>query len=204
MFTRMATRAAVLALLTATTLTARQPVAPTLAIVGATVIDGNGGAPHSDATVIVSGGKITAIGARAAIQVPQGATVIDAKGKYVTPGLVDTNVHLSLYGGVADRYETLAKYNPRQREIVLEAAQLQLRYGVPTGRDSYGVLPPLVAVRDHIAAGKALGPRILAAGNIVGWGGPYSVSFSLIREQGLTLFQEQMNDEISQGAGEDL
>ena len=47
-------------------------------------------------------------------------------------------------------------------------------------------------------------PRILAAGNIVGWGGPYSISFSLIREQGLTLFQEQMNDEISQGAGEDL
>jgi hypothetical protein len=51
-------------------------------------------------------------------------------------------------------------------------------------------------------------PRVgrgkLAAGNIVGWGGPYSVSFSLIREQGLTLFQEQVNDEISQGAGEDL
>ncbi len=30
------------------------------------------------------------------------------------------------------------------------------------------------------------------------------MSFSLIREQALTLFQEQMNDEISQGAGEDL
>ena len=63
---------------------------------------------------------------------------------------------------------------------------------------------PLVAVRDRIAAGSAVGPRILAAGNIVGWGGPYSVSFSLIREQGLTLFQEQMNDEVSQGVGEDL
>ena len=50
----------------------------------------------------------------------------------------------------------------------------------------------------------SIGPRILAAGNIVGWGGPYSISFSLIREQGLTLFQEQVNDEISQGAGEDL
>ena len=41
--------------------------------------------------------------------------------------------------------------------------------------------------------------RILAAGNIVGWGGPYSVSFSLIRETGLTLFQEQMNDQVAQG-----
>ena len=73
-----------------------------------------------------------------------------------------------------------------------------------TVRDSYGLLMPLVAVRDDIAAGRAIGPRILAAGNIVGWGGPYSVSFSLTREQGLTLFQEQVNDEITQGAGEDL
>ena len=59
-------------------------------------------------------------------------------------------------------------------------------------------------MRDQIASGAAIGPRILAAGNIVGWGGPYSISFSLIREQGLTLFQEQVNDEVSQGVGEDL
>jgi hypothetical protein len=66
------------------------------------------------------------------------------------------------------------------------------------------VLPPLVAVRDAIAARRAVGPRILAAGNIVGWGGPYSISFSLTREGSLTPFQEQVNDEISQGVGEDL
>ena len=79
-----------------------------------------------------------------------------------------------------------------------------MKYGVTTVRDSYGVLPPLVAVRDEIAAARLIGPRILAAGNIVGWGGPYSVSFSLIREQALTLFQEQVNDEIAQGVGENL
>ncbi|MGH9200250.1 MAG: amidohydrolase family protein [Vicinamibacterales bacterium] len=205
MSTRLAPLVTGLVLISSTpALPARQNAGSALAIVGGTVIDGHGGSPISDATVIVSGGKITAVGSRGSIQLPQGATVIDAKGKYVTPGLIDTNVHLSLYGGVADRYETLAKYHPRQREIVLEAAQLQLKYGVTTVRDSYGVLPPLVAVRDDIAAGKAIGARILAAGNIVGWGGPYSVSFSLIREQALTLFQEQVNDEISQGAGEDL
>jgi imidazolonepropionase-like amidohydrolase len=176
----------------------------TIAITGVTVIDGRGGAPLADATVIVSDGKIAAVGAAATVHAPAGATVIDGKGKFVTPGLVDTNVHLSLYGGMADRYETLAKYHSRQKEIVLEAAQNELKYGVTTVRDSYGLLMPLVAVRDDIAAGRAIGPRILAAGNIVGWGGPYSVSFSLTREQGLTLFQEQINDEITQGAGEDL
>ncbi len=177
---------------------------PVLAITGGTLIDGTGGAPLSDAVVVVSGGRITAAGPRASVLVPPGATIIDAAGKFVAPGFVDTNVHLSLYGGVADRYETLAKYHPRQKEIVLEAAQLQLKWGVTTVRDSYGLLMPLVAVRDQIAAGGAIGPRILAAGNIVGWGGPYSISFSLIKEQGLTLFQEQVNDEVSQGAGEDL
>jgi imidazolonepropionase-like amidohydrolase len=173
------------------------------AIVGATVIDGNGSA-IADGVIVIRDGAIAAVGPRAAVTIPAGATVEDAKGKYVVPGLVDTNVHLSLYGGINERYETLAKYHPRQRDIVLEAAQLQLKHGVTTVRDSYGVLPPLVAVRDRIAARQATGPRILAAGNIVGWGGPYSISFSLIREQGLTLFQEQINEEISQGVGEDL
>jgi imidazolonepropionase-like amidohydrolase len=103
-----------------------------------------------------------------------------------------------------DRYETLVRYHDRQHDIVLEAAQTQLAYGITTVRDSYGMLRPLVAVRDRIAAGATVGPRILAAGNIVGWSGPYSISFSLTRANGLTLFQEQMNDEIAQGAGEEL
>jgi len=196
-------------LLIASSLTARSAglhsqSAGVTAITGGTLIDGNGGAAMADAVVVISNGRITAAGPRGSVTVPQGATVIDAAGKFIVPGLVDTNVHLSLYGGIGERYETLAKYHPRQQEIVLEAAQLQLKHGVTTVRDSYGLLRPLAAVRDRIAAGEAIGPRILAAGNIVGWGGPYSVSFSLIREQGLTLFQEQMNDEVSQGAGEDL
>src|SRR6266508_3143892 len=175
-----------------------------LAIVGCTVIDGNGGPPLPDSVVVVRGSRISAVGPRASVRIPDGATVIDAKGGYTLPGFIDTNVHLSLYGGVRDRYETLVRYHSRQNEIVLEAAQLQLKYGVTTVRDSYGMLTPLVQTRDAIARGEAVGARILAAGNILGWGGPYSVSFSLIPERDLTLFQEQMNDAITQGGGEDL
>jgi imidazolonepropionase-like amidohydrolase len=175
-----------------------------LAIVGATLIDGNGGAPLRDAAIIVSDGRITAVGPHASVAVPAGAQRIDAAGQFAVPGFFDTNVHLSLYGGMNDRYETLVRYHDRQPEIVLEAAQIQLKHGITTVRDSYGMLRPLVATRDRIAAGAAIGPRILAAGNIVGWNGPYSISFSLTRTQSLTLFQEQMNDEIAQGAGEEL
>ena len=137
-----------------------------------------------DAVVVVTGDRITAAGARASVTVPAGATVIDGTGQFVVPGFFDTNVHLSLYGGVNDRYETLVRYHSRQAEIVLEAAQLQLKHGVTTVRDSYGVLPALVETRERIAKGQAVGVSILAAGNIVGWGGPYSVSFSLIRGAG--------------------
>ena len=175
-----------------------------LALTGATVIDGNGGAPLRDAVILVSGSRISAIGPRASVPIPAGATIVDATGRYIVPGFIDTNVHLSLYGGLRDRYETLAKYHSRQNDIVLEAAQLELRHGVTTVRDSYGLLLPLTQVRDAIARGEATGARILAAGNIVGWGGPYSVSFNLVPQKDLTRFQEEMNDAVSQGAGEEL
>lgn len=177
---------------------------PAIAIVGATVIDGNGGPELADGSVVITGNRVTAVGPRSSTAVPAGAQTIDGGGQFVVPGFIDTNVHLSLYGGMNDRYETLVRYHDRQQDIVLEAAQTHLSYGITTVRDSYGMLRPLVAVRDRIAAGGAVGPRILAAGNIVGWSGPYSISFSLTRPGGLTLFQEQMNDEIAQGAGEEL
>src|SRR5439155_19335515 len=170
---------------------------------GAQVVDGKGGAVRADASIVASGSKIVAVGPRASVNIPAGARVVDGRGKWVVPGFVDTNVHLSLYGGMNDRYETLVRYSSQQNDIVLEAAQIDLRYGITTVRDSYGMLVPLTSVRDRINAGLAIGPRILAAGNIVGWGGPYSVSFSLTRTNALTLFQEQMNDAITQGVGEE-
>jgi imidazolonepropionase-like amidohydrolase len=143
-------------------------VAQDVAIVGATLIDGKGGPPVRNSIVVVRDQRIAAAGPHASTRTPAGATVIDGGGRFVIPGLIETNVHLSLYGGQRDRYETLAKYYSRQDEIVLEAAQIQLRYGVTTVRDSYGVLAPPTRVRASIAQGQAVGARILAAGNIVG------------------------------------
>ncbi len=173
------------------------------AIVGGTVVDGNGGSPIADAVILIDGARITAVGPRGSVAIPADARQIDAHGQWIMPGMIDTNVHLSLYGGQNDRYETMVRYQPREAEIVLEAAQIDLSYGVTTVRDSYGALPALTKVRDAIARGDAVGARILAAGNILGWSGPYSFSFSRVMGQ-LTLFQEQMNDYIAQGGGEEL
>jgi imidazolonepropionase-like amidohydrolase len=185
-------------------LTAGLPVAAdgqeVIAIVGATIIDGNGGPPLQNGTIVWTGNRITAVGPRSAVSVPGNARVIDGSGKYVTPGFIDSNVHLSLYGAG----ETAVRYFDRNTNLTLEAAQMQLKHGFTTVRDSYGSLLPLMQIRDAIARGDTVGPRMLVAGNIVGWGGPYSVSFSLRRQQDLTLFQEQFNDFITQGSGEEL
>jgi len=177
--------------------------APTTAIVGGTLIDGTGNAAVADAVVLVQGNRIIAAGPRASVTIPSDATRVDAAGRWIIPGMIDTNVHLSLYGGQNDRYETMVRYQPRDAEIVLEAAQIDLSYGITTVRDSYGALQPLTKVRDMINRGDRVGTRILAAGNIVGWSGPYSFSFSRVTSP-LTLFQEQMNDYIAQDAGEEL
>ena len=169
-----------------------------VAIVGATIIDGNGSAPVRDATIVVRSKRITALGPRASVQVPKGARVVEATGKFVTPGFIDTNVHLSLY----NNGESMVRYEDRFLDLVTEAAQTELKYGITTVRDSYGALLPLIAVRDSIARGKLIGPRMLVAGNIVGWGGPRSPLFS--NATPTTFFDERMMDFIAQGSGEEL
>jgi imidazolonepropionase-like amidohydrolase len=169
-----------------------------VALVGATLIDGNGGAPVRDVTIIVRGKRITEIGTRANVTVPRGARVIDAAGKFATPGFIDTNVHISLY----NNGESMVRYEERFTELVIETAQLVLKHGITTVRDSYGALLPLIAVRDSINRGQLIGPRILVAGNIVGWGGPKSPLFS--NASPTTYFDELMMDFITQGSGEEL
>ncbi len=70
------------------------PGVPT-AIVGATVYDGEGGR-IDNGTVLLADGKVVGIG-DAGLAVPAGATVIDGKGKWVTPGVIDVHSHLGDY-----------------------------------------------------------------------------------------------------------
>ena len=171
-----------------------------IAIVGATVIDGRGGAPLADAVVIITGRRITAVGSRTGVTIPKGARIITATGKFLVPGFIDTNVHMSMYS----RLESLARYEDRFTDIAVEGAQLQLKFGVTSVRDSYGMLKPLLEARGRIERGEVPGSRLQVAGNIVGWGGPFSLTFTGAPPVNLSLFQEQMNDAVAAGAGEEL
>ncbi|PKP80483.1 MAG: amidohydrolase [Alphaproteobacteria bacterium HGW-Alphaproteobacteria-18] len=63
-------------------------------ITGATVLDGKGGLIEGG-SVLIEGGKIKAIGAD--LTAPEGATTINAAGKWVTPGIIDNHSHLGAY-----------------------------------------------------------------------------------------------------------
>src|ERR1051325_8319631 len=66
----------------------------TIAIVGATLVDGRGGAPVRDSVVVVRGDRIVAAGARERVRVPAGAEVFDARGMTLLPGLIDAHFHI--------------------------------------------------------------------------------------------------------------
>ncbi len=73
------------------------------AFVGGTLVDGTGAAPVRDAVVVVRDGVISCAGSRARCEIPQGADVVDASGRWVIPGLVDAHVHFSQTGWVDGR-----------------------------------------------------------------------------------------------------
>lgn len=79
--------------LTALLLASASASAQTIAITGGKVFPVSG-APIENGTVLISGGKIVAVGAN--ITIPAGAQRIDATGKWVTPGLVNGNTQLGL------------------------------------------------------------------------------------------------------------
>jgi imidazolonepropionase-like amidohydrolase len=119
-----------------------------LALLGGTLIDGNGGAPLEDATVVIEKGRITAVGARDHVKIPAGATEIDARGKTILPGLWDMHAHFEQ----------------------VEWGPVYLAAGATTVRDVGNELEFITAVRDAIAGGRGLGPRLLLAGVVDGSG----------------------------------
>ena len=118
-----------------------------VAIVGAQLIDGTGAQPVSDSVVVVRDGRIAAAGSRADVGIPAGATVVDAAGKTVMPGLVETHAH---YHGEIDRVE--AQYRK------------QLYFGVTTARSIGSDSPEKATKALDARAGHLSGPRMYTAG----------------------------------------
>lgn len=180
--------------------TASAAIPGRLAIVGATIIDGNGGAPIQNGVVLIEGKRIVGVG-DASLSVPAHSKIISAPGKFVMPGLMDANVHL-FYVPVPD---ALVRYEGRYEEVIAEAAQIALAQGLTTVFDTWGPREALINVRDAINAGTIIGSRIFLAGNIIGLGGPTSPDFFKISRTVLAKSQADAIDaRWEQGVGPEL
>src|SRR5437899_7277979 len=80
---------------------------PPTAFLGATLVDGTGAAPVRNAVVVMRDGRVACAGPRAACPVPPDADTVNALGKWIIPGLVDTHVHFSQTGWVDGRPDAL-------------------------------------------------------------------------------------------------
>ena len=78
-----------------------------VALLGATLVDGTGAAPVSDAAVVVADGRIACAGTRAACPVPPGTDTMNVSGHWIIPGLIDAHVHFAQTGWVDGRPDAL-------------------------------------------------------------------------------------------------
>ncbi len=174
--------------------------AQTLAIVGATIIDGTGGAPIADGVVLIDGGRITAIGNAQRVTVPKGAERLEARGKFVIPGLIDA-VNLAWFGTTV---ENLVKYEGRYDQIFVEGAQLALTGGITGVFATWRSHAPVQKARDSIRTGAVPGSSIYAGGNIIGFDGMFSADSFDVGAQVSKDFVSRINEEWEQGTGRRL
>ena len=141
--------------------------APLKALVGGTLIDGNGGPPMRNSVIIVRGERIEAVGQVGTLPVPAGAEVISTEGMSVLPGLWDMHVHLMI-NGHADYAHWDRTYPSLFASVIMPASAKQLLLaGVTSARDLGAPLEASIAVRDAINAGKIPGPTLYVSGPFI-------------------------------------
>ena len=156
----------VLAAVAATHIAAAQssPRLPDLALVGGTLIDGNGGAPVSNSVVLVSGGRIAAVGTVGQLAIPTGTTVVRTTGMTVLPGLFESHAHLMLAGHGNYAHWDSAYPARLARDVIPATARQSLLHGVTSVRDLGGPLEPLIAAKRAVERGDLLGATIYTSG----------------------------------------
>jgi imidazolonepropionase-like amidohydrolase len=143
----------------------RKYVAVDTAVVALThvlLLDGTGGVPAADQTIVIRNGRIAAVGPAARVAIPEGARTMDLGGHTVIPGLIGMHDHL-FYTAAGGRAVQMSYTGPR----------LYLASGVTTIRTAGGRSPYAeINLRDNISRGLVPGPRIhLTAPYITGAAG---------------------------------
>lgn len=139
-----------------------------------TLIDGTGAAPKPDVTVEVEGERITLVTPSAVAGAPKG-TLIDGRGKYLIPGMMDVHIHLAGWSGGRN-----ADGTPTVDHKVAEAALASYVYdGFTTVLDVGNQPENSLYERARERAGQIQSPRIFATGNLITYPGSHGDSMAI-------------------------
>ena len=144
------------------------PAPPNVVVVHAgRLLDRPGRAPRGACTIVIRDGRISEV-RDGFVDVPGAQRVVDQRGRFVLPGLIDSHVHLdSDTGGQLGQLEDVQLETAVVAYRALANAHKTLRAGFTTVRnlgDRYGVT---LALRDAIRAGTVAGPNIVDAGRSI-------------------------------------
>jgi imidazolonepropionase-like amidohydrolase len=131
------------------------------------LFDGTGAETIDDAAILIIDGRIAAVGPSAAVESPEDARGIHLPDGTALPGLIDAHVHVTLPPTI-DPLATLAEET--DDELVVRgavAAERMLRAGVTTAYDCGARGMTAFRIRDAIARGLSLGPRLMISGRAV-------------------------------------
>ena len=142
-----------------------------IALVGGTLIDGNGGRPIRNSVILIDGERITAIGTVDSKPVPGGYQVISTEGMSVLPGLWDMHVHTMIngHGDYAhwDSTYTNSKSGVLGAVIMPASAKQLLLAGITSARDLGAPLEESIALRNNINSGTIPGPTLYVSGPFI-------------------------------------
>jgi imidazolonepropionase-like amidohydrolase len=135
---------------------AQAPAANTVVLTGARLIDGTGRAPLEQATLVITNGRVEAVGAPVAVNIPAGATAINISGKTLVPGFINAHGHL----GAGDKKLPL-------RDQIIQQLRLYAQYGVTTVHSLGDDGAESVKVHDEQERGTLDRARLYTAGPAV-------------------------------------
>lgn len=137
-----------------------------LAIVGGLLIDGNGGKPVEGYVVLIQGNRIAAVGPKAKVRIPPGTVIVDATGKTVLPGLINSNCHLTL-NPLSSSLDSWSAGLGRAEEKLRRRLNTLLMHGVTSIRDTTGYTQPLLAVKPAVDKNKFPAARLFIGGRSI-------------------------------------
>jgi imidazolonepropionase-like amidohydrolase len=174
--------------------------AQTIAIVGGTLVDLNGEAPIENAVIVVNGERITAIGSAADVEIPADAKQIDAKGKYLIPGLMNMHVHLGLILPGKMKAQLANESEAALALRMAHAARAVLKAGITTIRLPGDSKHADLALDKAIKKGQAIGPRIYSSGESLNITGGHGSKKGVTFHDGPYELVKAARKEISAGA----